>query len=217
MARQCLAHLVQLEGFDDRDDEFHGQAFVSGGSDFRGGILGRISQPGGSVSRRSPANQIWHLSGQMAQKSCRYNGKTFGSGERRSLYREHDRPTQCGFPPPARPVGSSDPRKRFSKMSNRSWFYASDGQQQGPFPEAQLRDLITQGHGQAGYAGLDRGHGRLAAGRRDSRAGPRCVGSRRSMPQPGGPPSMEAGGYGGGQLSIDLDASALPWLEPLVR
>ena len=30
-------------------------------------------------------------------------------------------------------------------MSNRSWFYAANGQQQGPFPEAQLRDLITRG------------------------------------------------------------------------
>ena len=30
-------------------------------------------------------------------------------------------------------------------MSNRSWFYASSGQQQGPYPEAQLRDLITRG------------------------------------------------------------------------
>ena len=30
-------------------------------------------------------------------------------------------------------------------MSNQSWFYASNGQQQGPFPEAQLRDLITRG------------------------------------------------------------------------
>ena len=30
-------------------------------------------------------------------------------------------------------------------MSNRSWFYAANGQQQGPYPEAQLRDLITRG------------------------------------------------------------------------
>ena len=30
-------------------------------------------------------------------------------------------------------------------MSNRSWFYASNGQQQGPYPEAQLRDLIARG------------------------------------------------------------------------
>src|SRR5438093_842656 len=27
--RERLAHLVKLEGFDDRDDEFHGQAFIS--------------------------------------------------------------------------------------------------------------------------------------------------------------------------------------------
>ena len=30
-------------------------------------------------------------------------------------------------------------------MSDRSWFYASHGQQQGPYPEAQLRDLIARG------------------------------------------------------------------------
>jgi GYF domain 2 len=30
-------------------------------------------------------------------------------------------------------------------MSNRSWFFASQGQQQGPYPEAQLRALITRG------------------------------------------------------------------------
>jgi hypothetical protein len=27
--RQRLAHLVKLEWFDDRDDEFHGQALIS--------------------------------------------------------------------------------------------------------------------------------------------------------------------------------------------
>ena len=30
-------------------------------------------------------------------------------------------------------------------MSNRSWFFASKGQQQGPYPEAQLRALIVKG------------------------------------------------------------------------
>jgi hypothetical protein len=30
-------------------------------------------------------------------------------------------------------------------MSNRNWFYASEGQQRGPLPEAQLRDLIARG------------------------------------------------------------------------
>jgi hypothetical protein len=30
-------------------------------------------------------------------------------------------------------------------MSNRSWFFASQGQQQGPYPEGQLRDFIAKG------------------------------------------------------------------------
>lgn len=30
-------------------------------------------------------------------------------------------------------------------MSDRSWFFASQGKQQGPYPEAQLRGLIAQG------------------------------------------------------------------------
>ena len=30
-------------------------------------------------------------------------------------------------------------------MPNRSWFYADGGQQQGPLPEAQFRDLIAKG------------------------------------------------------------------------
>jgi hypothetical protein len=30
-------------------------------------------------------------------------------------------------------------------MASRSWFYASQGQQQGPYPEAQFRDLISRG------------------------------------------------------------------------
>jgi len=30
-------------------------------------------------------------------------------------------------------------------MSNRAWFYADRGQQQGPFPEAQFRDFIARG------------------------------------------------------------------------
>ncbi len=30
-------------------------------------------------------------------------------------------------------------------MSDRSWFFASNGQQQGPYPEAQFRDFIVRG------------------------------------------------------------------------
>ena len=30
-------------------------------------------------------------------------------------------------------------------MSNRAWFYASEGQQHGPYPEGQLREFIAGG------------------------------------------------------------------------
>ena len=30
-------------------------------------------------------------------------------------------------------------------MADRSWFFASQGQQQGPYPEAQFRDFIARG------------------------------------------------------------------------
>ena len=33
--------------------------------------------------------------------------------------------------------------RRGERMSN--WFFAANGQQQGPYPEAQFRDLIANG------------------------------------------------------------------------
>lgn len=89
-------------------------------------------------------------------------------------------------------------------MSNRSWFYASNGQQQGPFPEVQLRDLITRGtvrpdtlvwtEGMSGWQRAGEIPGLVPGG-----SGPP------SVPQPGGPPPMAtAGSYGGGPLAVDL-------------
>ena len=78
-------------------------------------------------------------------------------------------------------------------MSNRSWFYASNGQQQGPFPEAQLRDLITRGtvrpdtlvwtEGMSGWQRASDIPGLVPGG-----SGPP------SIQQPGGPPPMAASG-----------------------
>ena len=48
--RQGLTDLIELEGFDDRDDEFHGQAY----------------SPGCAAPHVPGAASIWHLSGQMA-------------------------------------------------------------------------------------------------------------------------------------------------------
>lgn len=101
-------------------------------------------------------------------------------------------------------------------MSNRSWFYAANGQQQGPFPEAQLRDLITRGtvradtlvwsEGMSGWQRAAEIPGLMPAG-----------GAPPMVQQPGGPPPMSAGGYGGGggyaggPLSIDFGILEFVW------
>jgi GYF domain 2 len=87
-----------------------------------------------------------------------------------------------------------------NSMSNRSWFYASEGQQQGPFPETQFRDLITRGTVSAGtlvwtegMAGWQRA-GEIP-GLMSAASGPPA------MPQPGG---AVASAHQSGPLSIDL-------------
>jgi uncharacterized protein DUF4339 len=87
-------------------------------------------------------------------------------------------------------------------MSNQSWFYASEGQQLGPFPEAQLRDLIARGsvradtlvwtEGMAGWQKAGEIPG-LMSGPSGSPA----------IPGASGPPAI-GGGYRGGVLSVDL-------------
>jgi hypothetical protein len=88
-------------------------------------------------------------------------------------------------------------------MSNRSWFYASNGQQQGPYPEAQLRDLMVRGtvrpdtlvwtEGMSGWQRAGDIPGLVPGG-----SGPP------SISQPGAPPPMASSGYGGGPLSVEL-------------
>jgi hypothetical protein len=85
-------------------------------------------------------------------------------------------------------------------MSNRSWFYASNGQQQGPYPEAQLRDLITRGtvgadtlvwtEGMSGWQRAGEIPGLVPGGS----APP-------SVTHPGAPPLANGGEYAGGQAS----------------
>src|SRR5262245_44999125 len=97
-----------------------------------------------------------------------------------------------------------------NKMSNRSWFYAANGQQQGPYPEAQLRDLITRGmvggdtlvwtEGMSGWQRAGDIPGLVPGGSRPP-----------AFTQPGGPPSVASGGYGGGALPIDVGIWDLLW------
>jgi hypothetical protein len=93
-------------------------------------------------------------------------------------------------------------------MADRSWFYASEGQQQGPYPEIQFRGLIAAGavradtlvwtEGMAGWQKAGEVSGLMSGGS----LGPPAV------PRFGGPP-MSAGVRGGGALSIDLPLWAL--------
>lgn len=84
-------------------------------------------------------------------------------------------------------------------MANRSWFYAEGGQQQGPFPDAQFRDLIARGMVRADTLIWT-----------DGMAGWQRAGDIPGLVSPAGrPPSMSggmpaAGDGGSGSLSIDL-------------
>ena len=97
-----------------------------------------------------------------------------------------------------------------------SWFYASEGKQQGPYPDGQFRDLIAQGvvradtlvwtEGMAGWQKAAEIPGLMAGG-----------GAPPIMPA-GGPPAMASaggdsgGGYSGGAaLSIDFGILEFTW------
>jgi hypothetical protein len=93
-------------------------------------------------------------------------------------------------------------------MSDRSWFFASEGKQQGPYPEAQLRELIASGAVTAetlvwteGMAGWQKA-GEIP-GLFSGTSGPPDV------PAPGG--QMTSAGHGGGPLSIDFGIWAFTW------
>jgi hypothetical protein len=88
-------------------------------------------------------------------------------------------------------------------MPNRSWFYASDGQQQGPYGEAEFRDMIARravqsdtlvwSEGMAGWQKAGEIPGLMAA-----------ASNPPSPPQSGPPPVVVGGGVSGGTLSADL-------------
>src|SRR5581483_5744525 len=98
-------------------------------------------------------------------------------------------------------------------MSNRSWFFAASGQQQGPYPEAQFRDLIARGtvnaqtlvwcEGMAGWQKAGEVPGLMAG----AGAPPPMV------PQGGGPVMTAGGDYGasGSALSIEFGIWEFVW------
>jgi hypothetical protein len=97
-----------------------------------------------------------------------------------------------------------------------NWFYASEGKQQGPYPEGQFRDLVAQGvvrpdtlvwsEGMAGWQKAAEIPGLIGGG-----------GAPSMMPT-GGPPMMGSGGYAGGgyagageSLAVDFGILEFTW------
>src|SRR5690242_14913957 len=95
------------------------------------------------------------------------------------------------------------------RMAERSWFYASNGQQQGPIPEAQFRDLIARGSVTPETLVWSEG---MSGWQRAGEIPDLMSGASRppAMPRPGPPPVMAAGA-GGSALSIDVGVWELFW------
>jgi hypothetical protein len=88
-------------------------------------------------------------------------------------------------------------------MSNRSWFYADRGQQQGPFPDTQLRDLVAKGIIRADTLVWTEG---MSGWQRAADIPGLVSPAARPPAMPGRTPAMTSGsGGGGGALSIDFE------------
>ena len=103
-----------------------------------------------------------------------------------------------------------------------SWFYASEGKQQGPYPEAQFRDLIAQGVVRPDTLVWSEG----MAGWQKAAEIPGLIGGGGAPPMipAGGSPMMGGGGYagagyaaggggsgGGGALAVDFGILEFTW------
>ena len=95
-------------------------------------------------------------------------------------------------------------------MSNRSWFFAANGQQQGPFPEAQFRDLIARGTVNAQTLVWSEG---MAGWQKAGEVPGLMGGGPPPMVPPGGAVMDAGGGYGvaGGAMSIDFGILEFTW------
>src|SRR6516165_8854482 len=84
-----------------------------------------------------------------------------------------------------------------------SWYYAAEGKQQGPYPEAQFRDLIAQGVVRADTLVWTEG---MAAWQKAAEI-PGLMpgaGAPPALSQAGSRPVMDAGGPSGNAISADL-------------
>lgn len=97
-----------------------------------------------------------------------------------------------------------------------TWFYASEGKQQGPFPEGQFRELIAQGVVRADTLVWSEG----MAGWQKAAEIPGLIGGGAPPMMPASGPPMGGGGYassgyaggaGGGSLAVDFGILEFTW------
>jgi hypothetical protein len=112
-----------------------------------------------------------------------------------------------------------------NEMSDRSWFYASQGQQQGPFPEAQFRSLIARGTVTPDTLVWTDGMSGWQRAADIPGLAPAAAARPPAVPQPGGPIAGAGGQYqsggqyqysagssgGDGSLSVDFEILEFTW------
>lgn len=95
-----------------------------------------------------------------------------------------------------------------------SWFYASEGKQQGPYPEGHFRDLIAQGIVRGETLVWSEG---MAGWQKAAEIPGLMSGGGAPIVPAGGPPMMGGGGYAGsgsaagGPLSVDFGILDFTW------
>ena len=94
-------------------------------------------------------------------------------------------------------------------MSERSWFFAASGQQQGPYPEPQFRDLIARGTVTADTLVWTEG---MTAWQKAGEVPGLLSGASPPPVVPGsGSAVMNTGGYRSGALSVDFGMLDFAW------
>jgi hypothetical protein len=148
----------------------------------------------------------------MAQKSCRFKGKTFASHDLDHCTAHPIARQNAAFASPlAVPLvlSSKSYRKDFARVEP-ILVLRIRGPAKGPFSGSTAARPHRQGDGGFRHAGLDRGHGRLAESGRDSRASLNA--SRAADDAASGRTTAGcSGGYTGGPLSIDFGILEFTW------
>src|SRR5258707_6949507 len=94
-------------------------------------------------------------------------------------------------------------------MSNRSWFFASQGKEQGPYPEAQLREFIANGTVTAETLVWSEG---MAGWQKTGDIPGLLAGASGLPPVPQhGRPMTSAGGHGGRPRSTEFGVLGFTW------